>query len=104
MKQRREIAGKCKESISKVHENTNSQFLVYLQSFQVSEFFECSRLNVCDAVVSKRSEVVIKEGYLCVDKKRNPTEPIVGLADLVRNCRQVVKTKKSVKCGKMVIL
>ena len=50
---------------------------IYLQSFQVPEFCECSRFNVCDAVISKRSAAVIKEGYrLCVHKERKLTEPI----------------------------
>ena len=50
---------------------------IYLQSFQVPEFCECSRLNVCDAVISKRSAAVIKEGYrLCVHKERKLAEPI----------------------------
>ena len=45
---------------------TLSSVLVYLQGFQVAEFFECSRLNVCDAVIGKRSAAEIKEGYCYV--------------------------------------
>ena len=49
---------------------------IYLQNSQVPEFFECSRLNICDAVISKRSAAVIKEGYrLCVHKERKLTGP-----------------------------
>ena len=77
MKQRRAISGKCIESISKIHENTNSALLLYLQSSQVPDFSECSRLNICDAVISKRSAAEIKEGYLYVfHKKRKLTESI----------------------------
>ena len=72
VKQLRVICGPREESISK-RRKYKFFVLVYLQFFQIYEFFQCSRLNVRDAVISERSATATKEEYSVMCSKGSKT-------------------------------